>query len=85
MVWILHGTVLCLVSPIEVVQSKLARPTFVAVFTASCNGTGPTYLGQARSKCCSVYWAIEYLAIHLRMYYLPLSLDVVLHCICHTG
>ena len=27
---------------IEVVQSKLSMPTFVAVYTASCNVTGPT-------------------------------------------
>ena len=33
----------CLVSPIEVVQNNPAKPSFVAVYTASCNRTGPTY------------------------------------------
>ena len=37
-----YGFSMGLVSPIEVVRSKLARPTFVAVYTASCNRTGPT-------------------------------------------
>ena len=42
LVQIYQQTVLWLVSAIEVVQNKLARPNIAAVYTASCNGTGST-------------------------------------------